>query len=75
MLSLLQSNEALPDVEMELPVFQFMPIASCPIAQHREELGSILLTPTLQTLIYTGMVNPGLCLDEELHNLVRLSLN
>lgn len=56
-------------------MFQFMPIASCPIAQHRGESGSILLAPTLQTLTYTGRVDSNLCLDEELDDFVRPSLN
>lgn len=44
-LSHLQSEE----VQVELPVHQFLPVASCPIAQHhQEEAGSIFL-PSLDT--------------------------
>lgn len=75
MLNLLQSKEAPPDVQVELPMFQFVPIASCPIAQRRGEPDSILLAPTLQTLTYTGRVDSNLCLDEELDDFVRPSLN
>lgn len=39
-------STVLPHVQVEFPVLQFVPIASCPIAQHRwEEPVSILLAP------------------------------
>ena len=43
-----QREEALPHVQTELPVPQFVPIAPCPVTGHHwKELGPILLTPFL----------------------------
>lgn len=48
----LHRKETLPHVQVEVPVQQFLAIASCPIAgQHRAEPGSTFLTPPLG--IYT----------------------
>lgn len=47
----LHNKEVLPHIKVELPVYQFLPIASCPIAwHHEEEPGSIIMTPSLQIL-------------------------
>jgi len=47
-----QREAILPHIQMELPVFQFVPIAPCPVAgHHREESGPILVTPTLEIFI------------------------
>ena len=47
-----QREEVLPPVQAELPVLQFVPIASCPVTGHHwNELGPILLTPTLQIFL------------------------
>ena len=49
-----QSKEVLPHVPMELPMLQFVPVASCPVAGHHwKESGPVLLTPTLKT--FTGI--------------------
>jgi len=47
-----QREEVLPHVQTELPVLQFVPVASCPVAGHHlKEFGPILLTPTLEIFI------------------------
>ena len=47
-----QREEALPHVQTELRVPQFVPIAPCPVTGHHwKELGPILLTPTLQIFV------------------------
>ena len=47
-----QREEVLPQVQTELPVLQFVPIAPCPVAGHHwKELGPILLTPTLEIFV------------------------
>ena len=44
-----QREEVLPQVQTELPVLQFVPIAPCPVTGHHwKESGPVLLTPTLQ---------------------------
>ena len=44
----------LPHLQLELPLFQFVPIAPCPVAGHHwKESGPVLLTPTLQ--IFRGI--------------------
>ncbi|KAJ7423925.1 hypothetical protein WISP_31187 [Willisornis vidua] len=43
--------------DVELPVYQVLAVASCPIAwYHQEEPGSILLAPSLQILIDIGKI-------------------
>ena len=64
-----QSEEVLPHIQMELPVLQFVPIAPCPVTGHHwKELGTILLTPTLQIFvsIYKVPSQPSLLQDGEL---------
>ena len=47
-----QSEEIVPHVQTELPMLQFVPIASCPVTGHHwEGCGPILLTPTLKMFI------------------------
>ena len=49
-----QREDVLPQVQLELPVPQFVPIAPCPVAGHHcKESGPVLLTPTLQ--IFRGI--------------------
>jgi len=51
------STEMLPGVQRELPMFQFMPVASCSgTGHHREELGSFLLAPSIQLFIDTDEI-------------------
>ncbi|XP_068788224.1 uncharacterized protein [Struthio camelus] len=51
------SEEVLSQVQVELPVVQFLPIASCPVAGHHgEEAGLILLTLPLQILIHVDEI-------------------
>ncbi|NWR16392.1 TM117 protein, partial [Emberiza fucata] len=50
-------KEFLPHFSVELPVHQFLPIVSCPIAWNQQkDPGSILLTASLQILIDIGEV-------------------
>ena len=47
-----QSKEVLPQVQTELPMLQFEPVAPCPVTGHHwKESGRILLIPTLQIFI------------------------
>ena len=47
-----QREEVLPQVQLELPLLQFVPVAPCPVAGHRwTESGPVLLTPTLQIFV------------------------
>ena len=47
-LSHLHSEKVSPDVQMELHLFQFVPIASSPVTGHHwKEPGSVLFTPSL----------------------------
>lgn len=51
------SKEALPHIQLEFPVHQFLSVASCLIAwQHQAQPGNILLVPSLQILIDTDKV-------------------
>lgn len=45
------NSKDLPHDEVESPLHQFLPIASCPSAWHHQEPGFILLTPSLQSLL------------------------
>jgi len=58
-----QREEVLPHVQTELPMLQFVPVTSCPVAGHHwKEFGPILLTPTLQVFlsIYKDPSQPSL---------------
>lgn len=47
----LHNSQALPHIQVELPVHQVLPTASCPVAWHHwTEPGSVLLTLSLQVL-------------------------
>ena len=51
------SKKAIPDVQRDPPVFQFVPIASGPVTGHQwKEPGSILFAPSLQEFMYTNKV-------------------
>jgi len=52
------SKKVFPDVQREPPVFQFMPIASCPVSGHHwKERGCILFVPRyLQVCMYVDDV-------------------
>jgi len=63
-----QRKEVPPHVQMELPVPQFVPIASCPVTgHHRKEFGPILLTLTLEIFvsIYKVPSQPSLLQAEQ----------
>lgn len=49
--------KVLPHIQVEDPVHQFLPVASCPIWQHQEEDRSILLTPSLHILTDIDVVS------------------
>ena len=46
-----QSEEALPHVQMELHVLQFVPVAPCPVAGYHWKESGPILTPTLEIFI------------------------
>jgi len=53
-----QYKKAFPAVQAEPPVFQFLPIASCPVTSHyRKDRGSIFFTPFLQILMYIDEIS------------------
>jgi len=46
------NQEVLPHIQMQFLLFQFVPIAPCPVAgHHRKEFGPILLTPALKIFL------------------------
>ena len=52
-------HRSAPSVLREHPVFQFVPIASCPgTGHHRREPGSVPLIPSLQILIHIAEIFP-----------------
>ena len=52
-----QSQEVLLHVQVEFPMFQFVPVAPCPVTGHHwKESGPILLTPTIKIFINISKV-------------------
>jgi len=57
----LHSKEMFPNAQMEPPVFQFVPTASCPITGHLwKEPGSELIASSLQLFIYIDKISSSL---------------
>ncbi|KAK4830703.1 hypothetical protein QYF61_012872 [Mycteria americana] len=53
------SKKVFPDVHRQPPVFQFVPIASCPVTGHHQiQPGSVFSTPSLQVFIYIDKMSP-----------------
>ena len=50
-------SEVLPHVQLELPLFQLVPISPCPVTGHHcKESGPVLLTPTLKIFLSISKV-------------------
>ena len=53
------SKKVFSDVQKESPVFQFVPIDSCPVTRHHsKESGSVFFAPSLQVFIYINRIPP-----------------
>jgi len=59
------SKKVFPDSQREPPLFQFVPIASCPVTGHHwKEPDSMLFSPPLLVFLYIDKIPPGLLLIE-----------
>jgi len=64
-----------PDVQREPPMFQFVAMASCPVAGHHwKEPGSVTFTPSLQVFIHIDEI-PSSLLFSRLNSPSPLSLS
>lgn len=62
-------KEVFPSIQMEFPVFHFVPVASCGLSgHHRKEPDSILLTPSLKVFVYTDKIHYQSSLLQEVNN-------
>lgn len=65
------SKEVFPHTQMTLPVFKYLPVSPCPVAEHHwKDSGPMLLTTALKIFMSIDKIPSQLSLVQAKHNLI-----